>query len=93
MAPYNPPIAHYCHISVKHLSEDEIIKAIGKNGYFFKKITTDCGANYIWWNKELSIVEIWGPYNCMLLTAYNMRNHLKNIVNENYKYMYQPLPY
>jgi hypothetical protein len=52
MAPYNPPIAHYCQVSVKDLTEDTILRAIGRNGYFFKKITQDCGANYIWWNKE-----------------------------------------
>ena len=93
MPEYNPPVAHYCHVSVKHMNTEDILKAIGKQGYFFKKITHDCGANYLWWNKDNQVIEIWGKYNCMTLTKYNVEYHLKNITRENYKYSYQPLPY
>lgn len=93
MAPYNPPIAHYCHVSVKDYDTDFILKAIGKNGFFFKKITQNCDANYIWWNKENSVIEIWGPYQCMKITKYNIEYHLKNLGDSDYKYSYKPLPY
>lgn len=91
MAPYNPPIAHYCHVSVADMNQDDILKAIGKNGYFFKKITHDCDANYLWWNKENQVIEIWGTYNCMKITKHNIMHHLKNIKNDIYKYEFQPL--
>jgi hypothetical protein len=93
MAPYNPPIAHYCHISVNDYDEEHILKAIGKNGFFFKKITEDCNANYIWWNKEKCIIEIWGSYKCMKITKYNVEYHLKNVRNIDYKYNHQYLPF
>lgn len=77
MAPYNPPIAHYCHVSVSNLTDETILKAIGKAGYHFKKITNDCGANYIWWNKDLKVIEIWGPFSCMTKTKNTVENHLE----------------
>tara|TARA_B110000977_G_C11088092_1_gene495579 strand:- start:1683 stop:1964 length:282 start_codon:yes stop_codon:yes gene_type:complete len=88
MPPYNPPIAHYCQVSVKDLAEDMILRAIGKKGYFFKKITQDCGANYIWWNKEKEIIEIWGSFHSMAPTEHNIRQHIENVSNENYKYKF-----
>ena len=93
MPPYNPPIAHYCHVSVANIPDEKILKCIGKSGYFFKKITKDCDANYLWWNKENKVIEIWGKHNCMNLTKYNVEYHIKHIDDEDYKYVYQPLPY
>lgn len=81
MAPYNPPIAHYCHVSVKHIDIDDILRAIGKDGFFFKNITHKCGANYIWWNKENQVIEIWGPYSCMVRTFDAVTKHIEKICN------------
>ena len=93
MPEYNPPIAHYCHVSVPDVPESTMLKLIGKGGYFFKKITADCDANYIWWNKEKNIIEIWGKFKCLEIAKYNVEYHISHINDENYKYKYQPLPY
>lgn len=59
---YNPPTnAHYTQINTSPVS-DEIIKiSIGKGGKVFKAITNQSNVNYIWYNKEKKVVEIWGP--------------------------------
>ena len=93
MPGYNPPIAHYCHVSVSNVPDSTMLKIIGKNGFFFKKITQQCQANYLWWNKESKVIEIWGSHKCMALTKYNVEYHVNHINDENYKYSYQPLPY
>ena len=93
MAPYNPPIAHYCDISVKDIPESTMLKIIGKKGWYFKQITADCGANYIWWNNVQQIIEIWGSLSCMKIAKYNVQYHIDNINSPNYRYKYQPLPY
>lgn len=93
MPGYNPPIAHYCHVNVSDKSELEVLKAIGKGGYFFKKITQLCNVNYIWWNKENKVIEIWGPHRYMAVAKYNVEYHLDHVNDENYKYQYHPLPY
>ena len=89
MPVYNPPIAHYCHVSVAHMNIESILKAIGKQGFFFKKITWDCNANYIWWNKEKNVIEIWGSYHCMKTSKLNVQYHIDNINNDGYKYIHQ----
>lgn len=91
MPEYNPPIAHYCHVDVSEFSDSSILKMIGKKGFLFKKITQDCNASYIWWNKENKVIEIWGPYNCMKLTKHNIIYHINHIHDENYRYRFQQL--
>lgn len=59
MPPYNPPVTHYTHLKIA-LDDKTMLKVIGKGGYHFKKITQQTNVNYIWWNKESSIIEIWG---------------------------------
>ena len=93
MPEYNPPIAHYCHVSVKDMSTEDILKAIVKQGYYFKKITHNCGANYLWWNKDNQVVEIWGSFNCMKLAKHNVEYHLNNISADEYKYTHQHLAF
>lgn len=63
MAPYNPPDAHFTQISTAQYTEKQIIKAIGKQGKHFKRITEETGVQYIYWVKETNAIEIWGPKN------------------------------
>ncbi len=63
MAPYAPPSAHYAHVRVDLYDEDMIWKFIGPKGRRFYKLTDTLNMYYIWWNKKLRIIEIWGPYS------------------------------
>lgn len=63
MAPYAPPSAHYAHVRVDLYDEDMVLKFMGPRGRRFYKLTDKLKMYYIWWNKNLQIIEIWGPYS------------------------------
>ena len=66
MAPYNPPPeSQYSHIRLNDIEAHSIYKIMGKNGNVFKTITEKAKASYIWYNKNLQIIEIWGPFHSM----------------------------
>ena len=69
MAPYEPPIAHYTQLDVSEYSDDEILYVIGKGGKGFYKLTRELGVNYLWWDKERKVVEIWGSFTALDLGA------------------------
>jgi len=60
MPEYNPPVAHYAHFKVDQTSIKGILRAIGKNGCRFKELTEKLNLKYLWWNKDLNIIEVWG---------------------------------
>jgi len=55
---YNPPIAHYSQISVPEYIQVGLL--VGKNGRHFKNITCESECNYIWYDKERNVIELWG---------------------------------
>lgn len=57
---YNPPIAHYSEVKCD-LPEDLIKKLIGRNGYYFNVITKVSKVNYLWFDNQRKVIEIWGP--------------------------------
>ncbi len=65
MAPYSPPIAHYSQLDVSQHSDEDILYVIGKGGRGFYKLTTQLGLNYLWWDKERKVVEIWGSFGAL----------------------------
>jgi hypothetical protein len=65
MPPYNPPIAHYSQLDVSQYTNEDILYAIGKGGRGFYKLTTQIGVNYLWWDKERNVVEIWGSFGAL----------------------------
>ena len=65
MAPYDPPIAHYSQLDVSQYSDEDILFAIGKGGKGFYKLTSQLGLNYLWWDKERKVVEIWGSFGAL----------------------------
>lgn len=79
MPMYNPPIAHYCHVNVSNIDEQSILKVIGRNGHHFKRITETSGASYIWWNRYLGIIEIWGPHHAMTTAKRQIETHIMGI--------------
>ena len=82
---YNPPIGFYNQIDVQHLNESKMRQLIGKNGCNFKRITQLYNLQYLWWNKEQNIIEMWSK-------SYNMLWKKKRILCyiENFKFT-QPL--
>jgi hypothetical protein len=65
MAPYNPPIAHYAHIDVSGYAENKILCMIGKEGKGFYWLTRHLGLQYLWYNKEKKLIELWGSYRSL----------------------------
>lgn len=62
MAPYTPPTAHYSQMDVSEYTEDQIFSFIGKTGKKFYWLTQKLGVDYLWYDKERKVIEIWGPY-------------------------------
>ena len=65
MAPYEPPIAHYSQLDVSQYTDEQILSVIGKGGKGFYKLTTQLGLNYLWWDKERKVVELWGSFGAL----------------------------
>lgn len=63
---YSPPIAHYSHIDVSHVPPSVMDEIMGYKGAYFKAFTQAMRLKYVWWNKDTSVVELWGPYEHML---------------------------
>ena len=65
MAPYDPPIAHYSQLDVSQYTDEQILSVIGKGGKGFYKLTSQLGLNYLWWDKERKVVELWGSFGSL----------------------------
>lgn len=65
MAPYDPPIAHYSQLDVSQYTDEQILSVIGKGGKGFYKLTSQLGLNYLWWDKERKVVELWGSFGAL----------------------------
>ena len=61
MAPYQPPNAHYSQMDVSDYTEDQIFSFIGKTGKKFYWLTKKLGLDYLWYDKDRKVIEIWGP--------------------------------
>ena len=75
MAPYDPPIAHYAHLDVSMFPEEHILRCIGKEGNGFYRQTSRLGLDYLWWNQELNVVELWGSFNALKAGAKEKLKH------------------
>ena len=62
MAPYTPPNAHYSQMDVSNYTEDQLFAFIGKTGKKFYWLTKKLGLDYLWYDRERKVIEIWGPY-------------------------------
>ena len=65
MAPYDPPIAHYAHVDVSGYEQTQILGMIGKGGKGFYWLTQKLGLEYLWYNQERNIIELWGSYRSL----------------------------
>jgi hypothetical protein len=62
MAPYNPPINSngYLEVELNGINSEFMFKMIGKNGRNFYDITDYLGIDYLWYDKDRNILELWG---------------------------------
>ena len=65
MPPYNPPNAHYTEVDATDLSITHFLRAIGKEGIHFKRLTERTGTEYIWWDQNRNVIEVWGSYGSL----------------------------
>ena len=81
----DPPLN--CHYRQCKFEFDEKLVPflIGNDGKHFKRITNMSNTNYIWWNNEKKIIEVWGPENRLDLAENILRNHIKFVENKNKK--------
>jgi hypothetical protein len=65
MAPYNPPIAHYSQLNVSEYTDEEMLAFVGKEGRRFYWLTNKLKLNYLWWDTDRKIVELWGSFGTL----------------------------
>lgn len=51
---------HVSRISTKNCTTELIKMTVGKDGFFFKKLTEQYNMCYIWHNIEENMIELWG---------------------------------
>lgn len=77
---YNPPNAHYSEVKCD-LSDQQIKKLIGKNGYFFNVITKAAKVSYLWFDNQRKVIEIWGPMNHLENAKRRLIDRMEHIVS------------
>lgn len=72
MPPYNPPVdALYCEVTLPTTMQwSWIWRIVGAQGSVLKAITHQSGADYLWWNQEKGVIEIWAYSLYALHDAY-----------------------
>lgn len=90
---FNPPINNYYTEIPVNLEKQQIGLLVGKNGYFFKSITSITGVSYIWYDSNKNVVKLWSCNERNLFIAvdkikermnYVKKNILINIMTEKY---------
>ena len=73
MAPYAPPLGcKYSELALsKAIQSQTMFQIIGKDGCVFKAITHQSRTEYIWWNSERNVIEIWGYSDWSIANAYS----------------------
>ena len=84
MPPYSPPSSHYCEIKAFY-SQSDNLKFIGPGGHNFKRLTTKLNIEYLWWNIERNVFEIWGPHSKMIPSAKYLNSYMDRFQNKHCK--------
>ena len=79
----NPPSSFYIHVPVD-IPHDGMKHVIGKNGKWFHFTVRQTNVSGIWFNKERSVVEIWGPVQNLVCASYAIQNRI-NYVKSRFK--------
>ena len=76
------PAKFYTHVRVD-IPHDLMKHVIGTNGRWFKLTSDKCMVDYIWFNKQRSIVEIWGPLHNLMAAHYAILSRI-NFIKERF---------
>ena len=78
---YNPPNAHYtqvpCFVEKKYIKN-----LIGKNAKIFNAITKAANVDYLWYDNNRNVIEIWGPENNLLNAKHRLIERMNKIQND-----------
>lgn len=75
MPPYNPPNTFYSQVAALSNKQD-MFKFIGKNGCNFKKVTETLDIEYVWWDMNKNVIELWGPHKKLLRARKIMQHYI-----------------
>ena len=79
MAPYDPPRTkcHYSELDVSKYDDGMLFFMIGKGGKGFYEITNCLGLEYLWYDTNRRVIEMWGPWDTF---RGGVKDKLENIV-------------
>ena len=86
MAPYDPPSStcHYSEIDVSKYDESMILCMIGKGGEGFYKLTDYLKLEYVWYDADRKVIELWGSYRALLGGAKDKLDRRLQSFNKNF---------
>jgi len=80
MPEYNPPNAFYTQISVPENIKPEVF--IGKEGCHLKRITELSGCEYLWYDFNRNVVEVWGKEHRLPKALKMLRKRIASFEDE-----------
>jgi len=81
MAPYCPPVgSNYSQVSLSADEAQHIFRIMGKGGKWFKNFTHKQKLKYVWFNKERSVIELWGRHDYIENSIPIVKSRVANIM-------------
>jgi len=74
---YSPPNCFYTQLAIS-LNESEMRQLVGKNGCNFKYLTNAANLQYVWWNKNTNVIELWGKSYDLLSAKVYIQKYIDN---------------
>ena len=81
---YNPPNTHYSQVSC-YVEKEDIKSLIGKNGSVFNAITKASHVDYIWYDNNRNVIEIWGPEHNLKNAKFRLIERMNKIQDQKNK--------
>lgn len=78
------PATFYSHVYVD-IPHDLMKHVIGTKGKWFKITCEKCNVANIWFNKQRSLVEIWGPINNLSTASFAIESRI-NVIKDRFAY-------
>ena len=81
MAPYQPPDGtNYSQIKLTQEEVPHIFRIMGKGGKWFKSFTQNNKLEYVWFNKERSVIGLWGRHDYIENSIPIIERRINNIM-------------
>ena len=79
---YNPPAnAHYTQLDVPDKTDVGVL--IGTDGRHFNRITQQSGCDYIWYDDNRNVIEVWGPEDKLFIALFLLKDRIKTLTSYN----------